>query len=584
MFEKLRLNTVIGIIKTYKWKSTFFHYFKNVFSVLLIPTLLLTTGLLYFSNSSNVKTFKYENMQSVLKTKQSIENALVDVSKFNSLLINNHNICSFILTPSEKSNSQEAKLQQEYSQKTIQNFMNANESINSIYVYSFSNNFVVSNNTICNINQFSDKTWLDIYINTKKHLFAQITYPDDNHTSHTMLSFVYPLSYYNEQIDGLAIINVKLSTFGEYINARNSEKIFILDADKTIIYSNDTVSINKKYDSNIPDFENNATITKNNKIICYYEIDTYPFILVSENEQLYSVRKSKLIPIFILYILILIIIIVILSFMLSVKFYLSISDLMVSVGLSGIHIPESQNTNELQFIRDSILSSISEATIARDELYKKSDLLKTSQQLALQLQIAPHFLLNTLNTINLLLLNSSDNNKVIQINSLLAELLANILNTKQYIISINEEINYTRKYIEIEQYKSKNSFCAYWDINEECLNSNTVKFILQPIIENAIFHGIKKLKNKPGEIKISVKKSVNDIIFLIEDNGLGMNEDTFEKINDSIQKTVIPQNEHIGILNVNIRIQSIYGNKYGVKILKSDKNGTMVQIKIPFQY
>ncbi len=584
MLKKLKLNSVVSIIKTYKWKSTFFHYFKNVFSVLLIPTILLTTGLLYFSNSLNVKTFKYENMQSVLKTKESIENALVDVSKFNSLLINNHNICSFVLTPPKKLDSQEAKLQQEYSKKTIQNFINANEFINSIYIYSFFNNFVVSNNTVCNINEFSDKTWLNTYTHTGKPLFAQITYPNDNSTNYTMLSFAFPLSYYNEQIDGLAVINVKLNNFGEYIQARNTEKIYILNDDKTIMYSNDSVAINKKYNKDIPEFDNNTTITENDKIVSYCEIDTYPFILVSENEQLYSIRKSNLVPLFIIYILIMIIIITILSFMLSIKFYLSISDIMVSIGLSGIHIPESENTNELQFIRDSILTSISEVSSAKVELYEKSNHLKMSQQLALQLQIAPHFLLNTLNTINLLLLNSTEHNKVIQINSLLAELLANILNTKQYIISINEEINYTKKYIEIEQYKSKNSFSVYWDIDEQCSNSNTVKFILQPIIENAIFHGIKKLKNENGKIKISIKKVKNDIVFLIEDNGLGMNEAMFEKINDSIQKTALPQNEHIGILNVNIRIQSIYGNKYGVKIIKSDENGTTVQIKIPFQY
>ena len=102
---------------------------------------------------------------------------------------------------------------------------------------------------------------------------------------------------------------------------------------------------------------------------------------------------------------------------------------------------------------------------------------------------------------------------------MLSELIKYTLNTKKYIVSIPEELEATKKYIEIEKIKLKESFDVEWDVDDNVLNQHTMKFILHPIIENAIMHGIKYLDDKKGIIKISIKLENNILNFVISNNG-----------------------------------------------------------------
>lgn len=273
-----------------------------------------------------------------------------------------------------------------------------------------------------------------------------------------------------------------------------------------------------------------------------------------------------------------VLLLVFLSFILSTKFYLNISDILVTLGLSGTD--SVSDKSELQLIKSSILSNASKIEKIEFQLFEQSDKLKNSQQSTLQTQISPHFILNTLNAVNLLLLTEEKPDKALQINSLLSEILSGILNTSQYMIDIKEEVEYTKKYLEIEAYKLQKSFDVKWYIEPECESLQTIKFILQPIVENSIFHGIKHLTNRHGLIEIFIKRSGSDVIFTICDNGCGMSEKKMEYFNKNAKEKTIPHDKHIGFLNVNMRLKLAYGNDYGCRIVKSDYNGTQTEIKI----
>lgn len=218
------------------------------------------------------------------------------------------------------------------------------------------------------------------------------------------------------------------------------------------------------------------------------------------------------------------------------------------------------------------------------DLSDKVNDLKKSQQIALQIQIAPHFILNTLNLVNLLLLDDEKPNMTaIEINSELSKMLVNILNTSRYIVTIGEEIEYTKKFIKLEQTRKQSGFDVIWHVDERCTDLKTVKFILQPIIENSIFHGIKNKKNGKGIIEITIECVGDNTEIVIKDNGEGMTPERFTEINNYLENSQFPQDKNIGVLNVNKRIKIVFGNAYGCRYIKSDNEGTVLKILLPGQ-
>lgn len=584
MTYKAKLKSVWSIIKNYKWKSIFFSYMKKLFFMLLIPTMILSLGIFSLYHSSNTNIIKSSNLQSALKTQGSVEKILSDINKINYTLFNNKSVAASVLSLYEDLNKKETIRQRKYVLGILKDYLNSSETIDSIYIYSMQSNFVISGEMCCDADDFFDKSWLKTYKATGKTAFIQSSFPENNGTDKTLLTFVYPFNS-SSTPDGLFVINIRLNTLNELFKGNDTEVINLINKNGgEIIYSSDNSLINSKFSHKIPKFKEAICQIDGDSIYCFGKIENYPLILITKSQAPDVIKFQKLLLLFALYFLILSLLLIIMSFFLSSKFYFDISDIVMELGLSTEKSPN--NTNELQFLKTNILNSLSKLETIEYELYKKSDKLKTSQQIALQMQISPHFILNTLNVENLFLLTSEhQNDKVVKINSLLSEILVNVLSAGKYIITLNEEIEYTKKYIEIEKIKSMDDFFVEWDVSPQCLKAKTVKFILQPIIENAIFHGIRYRHDKKGKIKITIKRNGDNIIFNIFDNGRGMTKKTAEDLNSatlSNSETTLTQNEHIGFLNVNARIKLAYGNAYGLRVVNSNSNGTIIQITIPY--
>jgi two-component system sensor histidine kinase YesM len=198
---------------------------------------------------------------------------------------------------------------------------------------------------------------------------------------------------------------------------------------------------------------------------------------------------------------------------------------------------------------------------------------------ALQAQINPHFLFNTLNAIKW----ASYVNGVPNIGNMMASLgrlFEIIINKKSEYIQIKEEIEYLDNYIKLMEFKNNREINVDYDLNESILELYTLKFILQPIVENSIIHGFNdNMEN--AWIKITGRMEEEKIVLEIIDNGKGMNE---EKINELLQSNT-NANKHrftgIGISNVTERIKLNFGNEYGIKIKSFENGGTTVIVTVP---
>lgn len=196
--------------------------------------------------------------------------------------------------------------------------------------------------------------------------------------------------------------------------------------------------------------------------------------------------------------------------------------------------------------------------------------------MALQSQINPHFLYNTLESIRMKAICNGDI-EVGRMLYILAFLFRNQLKEND-IIPIKNEINYCQKYLEIFKFRYEEKFEFTINCPEEILDKQIIKFTLQPLIENYFVHAI-KLENNDNRISINIKEKNNKIIIEIEDNWKGIEREKIKKLN-RILSVRGNGGKSIGITNANERIGILYGEEYGIRILENIKVGTKIIVII----
>lgn len=216
--------------------------------------------------------------------------------------------------------------------------------------------------------------------------------------------------------------------------------------------------------------------------------------------------------------------------------------------------------------------------VTQSEILNKEMEFKT-----LQSQMNPHFLYNTLDTINWLAFKEKQTeicNLVAAISSLIRASISN----KKSIITIEHELDYVKNYIYIQHIRYKDRFDTIYDIDESLLKQAVPKLIIQPIVENAIIHGIENSKNK-NLLYISVKHENECIVIIVKDTGIGM---TDEKVSELLKEPLNTEGDeqkahtNLGLYAVHKRIQLMYGDLYGITVHSQAGEGTTVTLHIPF--
>lgn len=207
--------------------------------------------------------------------------------------------------------------------------------------------------------------------------------------------------------------------------------------------------------------------------------------------------------------------------------------------------------------------------------------LRDAELELLQAQINPHFLYNTLDAI-VWLAEAGDHKKVVSMVGSLSDFFRTSLSKGKDVLSLKEELVHVRSYLEIQQIRYQD--ILEYDINvpEELYSCMIPKITLQPIVENALYHGI---KNKRGMGKINIEGAIEDnaCIITIVDNGKGMDEDRLKLIRNKIAHIDNESNEIYGLSNVNERIQLKFGSEFGIKIYSRFGEGTTVKIYLPLK-
>ena len=232
-------------------------------------------------------------------------------------------------------------------------------------------------------------------------------------------------------------------------------------------------------------------------------------------------------------------------------------------------------TTEITTLSNSFEHMVVKIQKLMEQVRQEEITLRKTELKALQAQINPHFLYNTL-AANAWMCEDGKNEDAEEMVTALARLFRISISKGHELIPIEKEVEHAKSYLKIENYRYKNKFTYSFEVEESCLSYLCNKITLQPIIENAIYHGVKQMIDE-GEIWIRIFEDGEDIIFQVEDNGIGMTE---EQCREILRKEP-GDRTGIGIKNVNDRIKIYFGSNYGLNITSELDEGTCVTIRMP---
>lgn len=242
---------------------------------------------------------------------------------------------------------------------------------------------------------------------------------------------------------------------------------------------------------------------------------------------------------------------------------------------------ENSGGDELSSFTDSFNAMMGEINKLIHEGYEKDLLYNQLELQMLHMQINPHFLYNTLESIHAIAYLHGEED-LSQMAVLLGKNLRYGISTPSDQATVKDELDNLMNYIHLQQLRYREQISFFVNIDESILECPVLKVILQPLVENAIYHGISRMESG-GYIQILGYRTGNSLVFQVIDNGSGISEEKLDDLNGYINNRN-QRFESIGLKNVNRRIQLCYGASYGLKVSSSPGRGSMVTVTIPAAY
>jgi two-component system sensor histidine kinase YesM len=234
---------------------------------------------------------------------------------------------------------------------------------------------------------------------------------------------------------------------------------------------------------------------------------------------------------------------------------------------------------EVEHLGCTLRSTVEQIRQLMQDIVVEQEEKRKSELDALQSQINPHFLYNTLDSIVWMIEGERYEDAVFMITQL-ASLFRISLSRGKTVISVEDELKHARNYMNIQKVRYKNIFEVRFDIDPEILQCCTVKLVVQPLLENAIYYGVECMDGD-GEIDVNGYRREDDIYIEVRDNGLGIPENEVEQLlkeNNRVHK----RGSGVGLLNVHNRIRLRFGEEYGLEIESEPDEGTTVRIHLPY--
>ncbi|OPJ60356.1 sensor histidine kinase YpdA [Clostridium chromiireducens] len=408
------------------------------------------------------------------------------------------------------------------------------------------------------------------FVSDKKDIFLAVQFINKNYNNIQNILYVK----INSESFFKSLYNISSSNCGVYVLDKNGEVIFE----------------NKNYDGENDYFLPSTELNKGKKDSVTYNNRNYVLIKSDINNLGWTVYLYKPINLIvessknIIYTVYLIVgicflLILVVGYWLSYIIVNRIERLtknMKEMDMEHLDVTvKSDSEDEIGILINSFHRLIVKIKTLIQEVYKSEIARRKYEMKALQAQINPHFLYNSLSLINWKAIRSGED-EISEMAQLLSTFYRTSLNKGSSVISVENELNNTEAYIKIQVMMHNYNFDVNFDIDDKVKEYYTINLLLQPLVENAILHGIDEKRNNRGMLRISAKQIEKDIIFEVEDNGVGMEPEMCEKI-------LTTKTKGYGVKNVYDRIKLTYGENCDLKFISILNEKTVAIMRIPIE-
>lgn len=481
----------------------------------------------------------------------------------------------------------------------INSVTNSSQNIDSLYIYipNSLNRAYTSGRQFVFFNALSDTEWVDRLTELEQDMAIELRQKKE-------YSFESPkeiLSVYNRfrMYAGGWVMNYSLSNITDYYDSLLSfpnQSIYLLDQEGNLLLQCDN-SDNDRNGNNGNAKVSSATLQALNEPgQDRIRIHNIPYIIKTEEYEPYHIKIITLLPQstfymtalenayhMILLLMLILIMIIIMAYILSLNSYHQLHQVVEWFDQAEHHqalIPPGKRDIYSQILQN-IIRIFLENDYLQVQLSERKYRQKAAELQALQYQINPHFLFNTLQTIHYEILDVTNGqpSKANLMIEWLSDLLRFALGSPDSKVTLQQEIDNCIKYVQIQQERYDNTFIIDWRIPPSLMSLEVPRLILQPMIENSIVHGLKYKEN--GKIRIQAIQKEAYVVFMIVDNGSGMAPDQLKKLSDELKNTRSGcASEHIGLQNCNDRLLLAYSEKSRVHVWGWDGKGMGVWFRV----
>lgn len=537
-----------------------------VISILIISLMLFSW---YKQSSSKLMTYEKE------ETSQEVKNASIYVASY---LEKNKNLASLLAMSAESQNIMDDKTDFKNLKDIIKVSEKSDEFIKKIFLVSENGNIISNEKVNLETNKdMKNISWYKKLINSNNMAFASKAdfSKISSDSSKNIISISKEIKDKNNKRLGFVVINLSYKFLEDFLSTINFGKdgyVFILSSEEELLFKSKNMEdfgkkdyeklLKKRMKPEKMDFVSSNVFIPNTQ---------WKLVGISFSNAISNLKK-QLIESSLILALIVFILTLLVSIFVSKKISKPIIYLIGEIKKTDKKLYKikslPQASSEIQILTKEYNNLIDRIFVLTEDIEKKEEQKRTYQVKALQSQINPHFLYNTLDTI-LWLVEFGENEKAIKVTKNLGMLLRNSLDIDEDFVKLDKEIGHAKNYLDIQKIRYDNKFTYEFIKKIQTSSLYVPKLILQPIIENAIYHGIREKKSK-SYIKIIVEKNPEYLIIKIIDNGLGPKE----------KKENIPTKlGGIGMENVNNRIKLLCGEKYNLK-MQRENGETIVTYKL----
>ncbi len=602
------IQDIVQNLVQYRSRSVIVKTSVSVLLVILLPFLLVTTMVKMEMNSVVKEEIKVANERTLDAIGTSLDNVMDKMFSLSVHLIDNTSLASFNVVDWEFALKQHGEALEE---KISLNFL-LEEYMDSVYIYVSGKEKVLSVErgttgirplTLEEMADTSWKPWYDQYAATSNVVFCsrleRDMYP-------YLLTLIRPIRILQNEPADAIIINIDIRKLSQHLGIHDLKEaqFYMLGQDGMLLYSNreellEEVDAQSRLAALLYDQQGALKETT--------QIDGVNYDVVGAASQRYHLQyilcnpntdyenKMQSVDNFVWQMIIILGTLgLVLSCIVALRLFYPVQRIVNEVG--GLESdPEKsleeamvedfgdnqQRDNEFRYIEKKIRQAKRREGRKQHETAQWFQKLKDAQMLALQSQINPHYLYNTLETISsVAVAQAGYDNQVSDMITDLADFFRIGMKKDNYLVSIAEEIEHARLYLQIIEVRYAGAVQVHWEIEERILNCKIVSLTLQPLIENAIQHGLRK-KRYQGHITITGQQKDEIIYLTIEDDGVGMEQSECIALNEELSKQYEKICDHVGIRNVNQRIKILFGDDYGICVNGKEEGGLAVQVSLP---